>query len=615
MVFIPRWDRYGHIRPSGPVSLDYNHPLAEGLVCAVIPQVGAVNLVTGQTATDQAFELVVDGNGVGAQIANSLSTTFTLSKSIAASAPISVFTEIRNPSVSNTTRKRPFRINDSIFLIDVFRNNEFDITFRTSSNHYPAKRHPWSLGAVARHYVAHTPGNFDDFFLNTDGVTISPISLAWGSSGNLNRFTSATTVSIGSSADGAFPLTSQVYFLYLYDRVHSLDEIKALNEYPYQILKPRDTYFDMGGVAPGGVAPGPTGGEKSYVTPSGWLQHDVDETFSAVTPFGWVQNVGAAEPPDNNLVLTDLNQTETVTSSDVTTLSSLVTTDLAQTESLSTSELQALSNLAVNDVTQTETLESVSLQTLAVLVPANVTQEEIISEVTFTSASDLELNNITQEETLTSQVLTGKSTLTLTNVTQTEELTTLLLSASGSLITNNVTQSEVLDTISLITDDSLLVTSLVQSEQLSTVALGSKYLLITDNVNQTEFVGTITFVAGTELEISSLQQSETVLATNLIGTHFLSTENITSTEQLSTLVTSINNLLFNNNLLQTEVLDNPNLFVYSTLQTENLISVEELSHVQFTVIVFDKNVRPIYIQGYTPTVYITNNLVNTTTAA
>ena len=240
--FIPRWEKYKDKKPTGPVEIDWNNPLTDSLHNAVVVDRDIVSNESLSSVFGNSISYSASTFGEGVVTGNGLK--YKLSQ-----YPFNDTSNNRKTTLIAITTLTG-AIQQYSGVIAVNPGNNAGLKTRSTANRIEADN---------RGYITLLDApTLDTYFLVCQGDTLYANTLRAGSArlydNNLNMLS-------GSSTAGEFNYNADLYIGgdyryvtgryteqifhsgYLFHRLLSDDEIFALYEAPYQILKPRKTFF------------------------------------------------------------------------------------------------------------------------------------------------------------------------------------------------------------------------------------------------------------------------------------------------------------------------------------------------------------------------------------
>lgn len=511
MVFIPRWEKYKDKKPTGLVEVDWNHRLAQKVNFVMLPDLREVvqskdkilsrTYGTYQPATDHYIEFDTSLNAEALAYTTGVNPT---------SGDISVFSIADTSNIVNignlVSRDSTYSTRDYQFRIDS------DGTFRTIQ---------WP-GVIQ--YTASATKDLHSFLWNKRGTTNEMFvdNTLTSASGAASVITSSNSVlTIGGRFQGpgsgfVEKFNGKVYLSIEFFDALTLDESYELIENPYQILKPRKTFFTFSTTTSSSQTLTPTlfTNTNTFYSPSAntgtvSLQPSVfNNTSSFYTP---------TVATSNNLQADLLTNTQTFYNQTVTTSNTLQADVLSNTNSFYSHTL-AGGSVALQPLlfTNNNTVYSATvIQGTATLQPALVSNENSFLSPTVSTSYTLQSGLVTNANSFYTQQLSASYALQPTLVSNTSEFYTPAVSTSYTL------QSDVL------TNTSVFYNAIVSNE-------GSK-VLVPERFDNTSLFYTPTLTTGTVLvQPNRFDNIETFYTTTVTSTYPLQPSLYTNTSTFNT---------------------------------------------------------------------------------
>lgn len=232
MVFIPRWEKYKDKKPTGLVEVDYGHELSTGLVTAIFPQdYRLVDLTNDSELT-----------GIGKSV-DYLTRFSEASRTDASSSGYHSF-PVKTESARSLTIAHAAKLysgsSAEILLRDATVTGGYIFGWRNASK--------WDMRVGATDYTNNGTFNLDTEYLYVASCSStfsrlyvdSKLVISGAAGGTQQPNTEWYIHRNGTNAQYANASTA---FVLIWDVAKSQDEVVSFSEYPYQILKPRKTFF------------------------------------------------------------------------------------------------------------------------------------------------------------------------------------------------------------------------------------------------------------------------------------------------------------------------------------------------------------------------------------
>ena len=232
MVFIPRWEKYKDKKPTGLVEINYGHELSTGLVTAIFPQdYRLVDLTNDSELT-----------GIGKSV-DYLTRFSEASRTDASLAGYHIF-PVKTESARSLTVAHAAKLysgsSAEILLRDATVTGGYIFGWRNASK--------WDMRVGATDYTNNGTFNLDTEYLYVASCSStfsrlyvdSKLVISGAAGGTQQPNTEWYIHKNGTNAQYANASTA---FVLIWDVAKSQDEVVSFSEYPYQILKPRKTFF------------------------------------------------------------------------------------------------------------------------------------------------------------------------------------------------------------------------------------------------------------------------------------------------------------------------------------------------------------------------------------
>jgi len=232
MVFIPRWEKYKDKKPTGLVEINYGHELSTGLVTAIFPQdYRLVDLTNDSELT-----------GIGKSV-DYLTRFSEASRTDASLAGYHIF-PVKTESARSLTVAHAAKLysgsSAEILLRDATVTGGYIFGWRNASK--------WDMRVGATDYTNNGTFNLDTEYLYVASCSStfsrlyvdSKLVISGAAGGTQQPNTEWYIHRNGTNAQYANASTA---FVLIWDVAKSQDEVVSFSEYPYQILKPRKTFF------------------------------------------------------------------------------------------------------------------------------------------------------------------------------------------------------------------------------------------------------------------------------------------------------------------------------------------------------------------------------------
>ncbi len=499
MVFIPRWEKYKDKKPSGLVEVNYANELSANLRHCYFfgTQTNNVDLVTLSNSSLVGANIVTTNDGV----VNGASSHINLG-----TLPVNTFSEISCLlSYKNYVFAAPF---GRFFGIQY--SGADDIRLYSSSgiltSHFDdgsyTARTFGSIESSAEIVLTHT-GSLHSGYKN--GKFVSSVSDTY----NFVGTNGLTYVGSTPSVSSAYVSATFERFL-VFDKALSADEIYTLNENPYQILKPRKTFFTFSTTTSSQTLTATLfTNNNTFYSPSAnagtvSLQPSVfNNTSSFSTPTVTASNSLQAELLTN----TQTFYNQTVTTSNTLQADVLSNTNSFYSHTLIEGSVALQPLLFTNNNT---VYSSTVVQGTVALQPALVSNENSFLSPTVSTSYTLQSGLLTNTNTFYTQQLSASYALQPTLVSNTSEFYTPAVSTSYTL------QADVL------TNAQIFYNAIVSNE-------GSK-VLVPERFDNTSLFYTPTLTTGTvSVQPSRFDNTETFYTTTVTSTYPLQTSLYTNT--------------------------------------------------------------------------------------
>lgn len=492
MVFIPCWEKYKDKKPSGLVEINYAHELARGLKVAMMPEAGMQNLAI-ETLTTSTNPLVTNEEQQKNWIFDRSTDT-------------TIDTKYSNSSITE----------HSCFLITRHRlltsgNNEFYIGNRVSGNKgfnfytsNPAGVLPdqtyrlgYVHGGIAVYESTYTISGSNTRFLSVgffakigsavdyyvDGKNIDSKAI-----GGITNNSDSLRVGKDVYFNGSY-LHNEMPVLYYFDRQLSDSEFESLNEAPYQILKPRQSFFVFGGAA-----------GTQTLTPSVVTNAN---TFYTATVTGGTQ---ALTPS----LVANTNTFETAT---VTTQNTLTASVVTNTSSFYSATVVASNSLQPSVVANTQTFHDVTVTTANSLVVDLYANSASFHNATVTTSNNLQASLVTNSPSFYSADVTPSNSLQASLLTNTQTFHTPVVSLEGAQVVapNLLTNEQSFYTATVSTGAVSVTAPLVINNQTfytANVSTGT-IVLTPDTVTNTQSFYSATLTTNIAIQPSLVANSQT----------------------------------------------------------------------------------------------------------
>ena len=246
-------DFWGNRKPLGQVDVDYSNPIARGLIKGWIfnqEKSGESDIVDGTPPTNDNFPPKAIQEGQKVLSCDGSNGLIEINPPEVMAGNNNYTVVIRSAADRYETGHVAFVIRDGVLTSGILSIYPYDTGDHARVYIDGSTELNGSVSSIAdgkMHDLVLVVRSSTDKELYQDCISVATSS----ASGAMTS--TPTALGVGAWRDAIQPFHGQISHVYLFDRDLTLEEIKSINENPYQILKPTTNYFIV--PADAGAAP------------------------------------------------------------------------------------------------------------------------------------------------------------------------------------------------------------------------------------------------------------------------------------------------------------------------------------------------------------------------